>query len=83
MMASADTRGRAEARVTLPDLPEDCRKREPHRIRAGDEAITALKRERRALDRANARVGRCATFYDDTKTRLQRDPQQQDQTGSQ
>lgn len=66
--AAADT-GRAAAQVTLPDLPDDCRRMEPHAALApGAEARSVLKRERGATDRANARVGRCAGFYDDVKS---------------
>lgn len=69
--ASAD-QGRVAAGVTLPELPPDCRKQEPHAALAvGMEVRVALKAERRALDRQNARAGRCATFYDVTKTGLE------------
>lgn len=73
LLAAADTQGKANARVVLPDLPTDCRKREAHAFKAGDEAMTALKKERGALDRANRRVGRCAGFYDDVKSGLESD----------
>lgn len=36
-------------------------------LKVGDEARAVLKRERGQLDKANARVGRCAGFYDATK----------------
>jgi len=50
--------------VTLPAYPADCTKKEPHAaIDVGAEALSVLKRERGQLDRANARVGRCAAFY--------------------
>lgn len=62
--ASID-KGIAAARVTLPPLPSDCRAFEPHAvINVGDEVRSVLKAERRQLDRANARIGRCADHYD-------------------
>lgn len=72
MMSAAETRGQAAAAVVLPDLPADCRTQERHDLKAGDEAITALKKQRRAIDRANRRVLRCAGFYDDTKRKIER-----------
>ncbi|TGT78000.1 hypothetical protein EN809_003585 [Mesorhizobium sp. M2E.F.Ca.ET.166.01.1.1] len=69
--ASAD-KGIAAARVTLPPLPDDCRAWEPHAaVNLGDEARSVLKAERRQLDRANARVRRCAANYDATAKALQ------------
>ncbi|NEI70939.1 hypothetical protein GR212_15250 [Rhizobium lusitanum] len=57
------------AGTNLPPLPDDCRKNEPHAgIRVGDELRSVLVKERGALDRANARNGRCADFYDDTRS---------------
>lgn len=68
--ASID-KGIAAARVTLPPLPGDCRAIEPHAaVNVGDEARSVLKAERRQLDKANARVGRCAGFYDRTAKAL-------------
>lgn len=69
---SAAKQGRAAAGVTLPELPPDCRRQEPHAVLAvGMEARVALRAERRALDRQNARTDRCATFYDVTKAGLE------------
>jgi hypothetical protein len=69
---AAAEQGRVQAGVTLPDLPTDCRKEEPHAaLSLGMEARLALRAERRATDRANARVGRCAGFYDATKAGLE------------
>ncbi|MBA8838357.1 hypothetical protein [Ochrobactrum sp. RH2CCR150] len=63
---AATAQGTAQARVTLPDYPEDCRAREPHAVLTdGAEIRSILKRERDALDRQNARTDRCAGFYDD------------------
>ena len=68
---AATDKGVAAARVTLPALPDDCRFREPHAvINVGDEARSVLKAERRQLDKANARVGRCAKNYDATAKAL-------------
>lgn len=68
---AAIDKGTAAARVTLPPLPGDCREREPHAtIAVGDEVRSVLKAERRQLDKANARVGRCANHYDATAKAL-------------
>ncbi|PRD42307.1 hypothetical protein C5748_17165 [Phyllobacterium phragmitis] len=64
--------GTAQARVVLPALPSDCRAQEPHAaLTVGAEVRSILKRERNALDSANARVGRCAGFYDSTVEEFQ------------
>ncbi|RUV98332.1 hypothetical protein EOA88_00395 [Mesorhizobium sp. M5C.F.Ca.IN.020.14.1.1] len=68
---AATGKGIAAARVTLPPLPGDCREMEPHApVKVGDEARSVLKAERRQLDKANARVGRCANHYDATAKAL-------------
>lgn len=68
---AATDKGIAAARVTLPALPDDCRHLEPHAVIAvGDEVRSVLKAERRQLDKANARVGRCADHYDRTAKSL-------------
>lgn len=67
----AREKGIAAARVTLPELPADCRVKEPHApVTVGSEARSIIKRERAALNRQNARTGRCAAFYDDVKEGL-------------
>ncbi|PST19709.1 hypothetical protein C7U61_14545 [Rhizobium sp. JAB6] len=72
-MSSA--KGIIKAGTNLPPLPDDCRKKEPHTaVRVGDELRSVLVRERGALDRANARGERCASFYDDTKAGFERRP---------
>lgn len=71
LLAAANTRGKGAAHVQMPDLPAECRRKVPHAFKVGDEAVTALKKERRALDRANARGARCAGFYDATKKNLE------------
>lgn len=69
--SAASDLGRSQAKVNLPELPEDCRVQEPHAVLSeGAEARSVLSRERGALDRQNARTDRCAAFYDDTKGRL-------------
>ena len=66
---ASSTKGKIAAGTNLPPLPDDCRKKEPHAgVQVGDELRSVLVRERGALDRANARVGRCGAFYDDTKS---------------
>lgn len=51
----------------LPDLPDDCRKREASGVREGDRLDVALVKAERALARQNARTGRCAALWDDVK----------------
>jgi hypothetical protein len=69
---AATTQGRVQARVSLPDWPEDCRKQEAHAaLSAGVELRSVLKRERAALDRSNDRVTRCAETYDGIKESFQ------------
>lgn len=68
---AATDKGIAAARVTLPPLPDDCRAWVPHAAaNLGDEARSVLKAERRQLDKANARVRRCAANYDATAKAL-------------
>jgi len=65
MKDAAKDQGIAAARVNLPPLPDDCRVQEPHaETRRGLEAVSVLKRERRATKNANDRVLRCAANYD-------------------
>ncbi len=67
LKSAATEQGKISAGINLPAYPDDCRKKEPHAaIRVGDELRSVLVRERGALDRANARTGRCTAFYDDT-----------------
>lgn len=47
-----------------PELPADCRILEQSGVRVGDRLDVALLKSERALGRANARVERCAEFYD-------------------
>ena len=68
---AADKIGQSRARVSLPDWPLDCRKLEAHaELALNQDAIVALKREREALNYENARVARCAKFYDKLAKRL-------------
>lgn len=70
---AAETAGRAEAGLMVPDWPDDCRRQEAHAAaRLGDEPVSVLKRERAALDRQNARTARCAGFHDDFRERVMR-----------
>lgn len=71
LKTAAAAQGTAQARVTLPPLPDDCRLQEPHAPAAvGDEVRAVLKAERRQLDKQNARGSRCAGFYDATARAL-------------
>jgi len=53
--------------ITLPNLPADCRKREHSGVTEGMRLDEALLRTDSGLAGANARVGRCANWYDGTK----------------
>lgn len=71
LQTAAKGKGIAEARVTMPPLPDDCRAQEPHaELREGAQAITVLKRERTATNKANARVLRCADNYENVAAAL-------------
>ncbi|MBX4868162.1 hypothetical protein HJA85_14500 [Rhizobium bangladeshense] len=71
MNNAAAAKGQAQAGVRLPPLPDDLRKQEPHApVAEGQPVISILARERQALDRANARVGRWQLFYDDIRTKF-------------
>lgn len=48
----------------LPDLPEDCRRRERSGVSEGERLDAALLRTDAALGRANARAARCAAWFD-------------------
>jgi hypothetical protein len=71
VIAAAEAQGRVDAGVRMAALPADCRNLEAHAaLKTGDELRATLVRERAALDRQNARTGRCADFYDDQRARL-------------
>jgi hypothetical protein len=71
LQSAATQAGTISAGITLPQWPAECRINEAHAaIHTGDELRALLKRERAALDRANARQKRCAEFYDDLIKRL-------------
>lgn len=48
----------------FPPYPDDCRKRERSGVRMGERLDVALIRTDQALGRANARISRCAAWYD-------------------
>ncbi|PVB61596.1 hypothetical protein DCO57_10415 [Labrenzia sp. 011] len=65
MQAAGKQTGLLEAEKSLPDYPHDCRKQERSGVRTGEPLDVALLRTDRALHRANARVLRCAGWYDE------------------
>jgi hypothetical protein len=77
---AAEAQGKVEAGVNLPPLPDDCRRRELHALDAvGDEAVVLWKAERRATNRANDRVTRCAQNYDNVAAALAGKPDREKQ----
>jgi hypothetical protein len=69
--AAATTQGQIKAGVVLPDWPDDCKRTESHAsLEVGSELRSVIVRERGALDRQNARTGRCAAFYGDVQTKF-------------
>nr|WP_081593561.1 hypothetical protein [Rhizobium mesoamericanum] len=67
---SATVQGKIAAGINLPAWPDDCRELEAHAsVDVGSELRSVLVRERSALDRQNARTGRCAAFYDDVQNK--------------
>lgn len=67
---AAKTIGQLQAGVHLPELPVDCRVKEPHVIvRVGSELRDIIVRERGQLNRQNARTDRCAANYDNVRTK--------------
>lgn len=63
----ADLVDEALAHPPLPELPADCRRTEPSGVRVGDRLDVALLKSERARGAANARVVRCAGFYDEVR----------------
>lgn len=53
-----------EAADAVPPLPGDCRQVERSGVKVGDRLDTALAKADAALGRANARVRRCAAWFD-------------------
>ncbi|MBA1141770.1 hypothetical protein H0241_16090 [Mesorhizobium sp. CCANP35] len=71
MHAASVDKGKIEAGVHLPPLPDDCRTHEAHAPDpVGAEAIVVLKAERKVTNRANARTDRCAANYDNVAAGL-------------
>lgn len=69
---SAAEKGRVEAGVHIADQPADCRLTVPRAARkVGDEAVSVLKRSDKQLDKANARILRCANDRDNVKAKLE------------
>jgi len=67
--AGAD-RGERNAERTLPALPEDCRFLTRAGVQEGDRLDVALLKIDRALSRQNARITRCAEWYDQLRAGL-------------
>jgi len=64
-----------EQHVELPDLPADCSKREYSGVKVGMRLDEAALRSDVALTRANARVKRCAKWYESTKAAFDSQPE--------
>lgn len=61
---AARASGELEATKVLPEYPADCRRIERSGVRNNERLDTALIRTDQALGRQNARVRRCADWYD-------------------
>lgn len=59
--------GKQNAERILPALPDDCRRYERSGVRKGERLDVALLRADQAIGRGNARVQRCANWYDDMR----------------
>ena len=75
-LANAGTAaGTRKAERTLPDLPEDCRRKSRGGVQIGDRQDTALLKLDNALYRQHARTDRCAAWYDQLQAGLAGGPQ--------
>lgn len=70
---ATSAKGKAQARVHLPEAPAYCKRDEPHApLVVGAEALTTLDRERQATNNANDRRRYCIdTWYGDLKRELE------------
>lgn len=68
VLASAQTKGQAQASDGLAPWPADCKRKEPHApLVSGAEVRSTLDRERDALERQWDRTDYCAAFYEDQR----------------
>lgn len=65
--AAGRIQGQLEASRVLPDYPADCRKYERTGVVLGDRLDVAAIKGDRAVGRGNARIRRCAGWYDGIK----------------
>jgi len=66
LLASAQSKGQAQAADNLAPWPAECERKEPHApLVTGGEVRTALDRERDALERQWALGDACTAFYKD------------------
>lgn len=72
LVAAAETRGRAEATIQVPDLPAECR-RHMQRVtpQAGDKARWLQARWEANADSVDRQIDDCAAFHDDYKHRIE------------
>lgn len=72
LIAAADTRGRTQAGVSLPDLPDECRQKMARVVPqyGAEKPRNTQLRWEFAADFVDRRTGRCAGFYDGVKTRF-------------
>lgn len=63
--------GQAAAGIQLEPWPERCRTTVPHAsLKAGEEVVSILKRERGQLNLANSRIRDCAAYYEEYRQGL-------------
>ncbi|WP_371833503.1 hypothetical protein [Ferirhizobium litorale] len=71
MHAAAETAGEARAAYALPPWPAECaRPMERVTPKAGEKARWTQKRWEIVADATDQRIGDCATFYGDLRSRL-------------
>jgi hypothetical protein len=73
VIKAAELKGRAEARMDVPDLPAECRQHiERVKPKIGDKPRWIQARWEASADDADRRTDDCAAFHDDYKHRIEK-----------
>jgi hypothetical protein len=70
LLRAGERIGTDRAGVLLPDYPADCRVQARAGVQEGDRLDVAVLRVDAALAGQNARIARCADWYDDLRSGL-------------